>query len=138
MNETIHVDLSSQILGQFLRMQSIVWSLPDEKSIFSFVCKRLQDLPGGEEVCYAAEAESLTDPSLSVFSLDLGESNNGELGLKVVDPARFLPYRDYLKNFCFMLAVILEERKRRIVDADCTQQLEQHVYARTKALQESG
>jgi PAS domain S-box-containing protein len=137
MRETIPPSLSPQILGQFLLMQSVLWALPDENSIFSFICKGLQDLPGVGEVRYAATADSDVDPNIFTLSLKVGEAYNGELRIRLVDPAAFLPYKRYLENFCFMVAVILEERKRRSVEADHTLQLERHVQERTKALQET-
>lgn len=137
MRETILTSLSPQILGQLLLMQSVMWSLPDENSIFSFVCKGLQDLPGVGEVRYVAGAVSVNDPNIHTFSLSIGGAYNGALQIRVVDPTTFLPYKRYLENFSFMVAVILEERKRRSVEADHTLQLERHVEEGLKAHLES-
>ncbi len=127
--------LSAPVLGQLSLMQSVLWSLPDEESIFSFVCRGLTDLPGVAEASIAASREEITDASLRRFPFQVGPVHLGELLLKVADPAAFAPYEAYLKNFCFMMAVILEERRQRQLLEEQEVQLERRVQERTRELE---
>ena len=127
--------LKPQTLGQLLLMQSIVISLPDEKSIFSFVCHGLLDMPGVIGVRYA-ELQEQVDPPIVRFPLLLGERCRGELLITVEDPETFAPYADYVENFCYMLAVILEERSQRHQNELFQSQLETRIQERTRQLEE--
>lgn len=124
-----------ETLGQLLLMQSYVISLPDEKSIFSFVCHGLHDIPGVAEVRYVETIQEQVDESIVRFPLLLGETCRGELLVTVLDSELFTPYADYLKNFCFMLAVILEERSQRQKNELFRAELEARVQHRTAQLQ---
>ncbi len=128
--------LNAQALGQLLLMQSIVISLPDEKSMFSFVCRGLRDLPGVSEVRYVDASQEQTDKASIRIPLLIGEISRGELWFTLTDPDAFAPYLDYLKNFCFMLAVILEERRQRQQNKLFQSQLEGRIQERTRQLQE--
>ncbi|NVN89650.1 MAG: response regulator [Desulfuromonadales bacterium] len=127
--------LIPETLGQLLLMQSIVISLPDEKSIFSFVCRGLLDIPGVSEVCYANAAREQSDEAVFRFPLFLGETYRGELLFTVKDAEAFVPYEDCLKNFCYMLAVILEERSQRAKNEVFQAELEERIQERTSQLE---
>ncbi len=127
--------LSPKTLGQLLLMQSYVISLPDEKSMFSFVCHGLLDVPGVSGVSYFDVAQHLNEESTVRFPLLLGETYRGELLFKIKDREAFAPYEDYLKNFCFMLAVILEERNQRHQNNVFKADLEERIQERTSQLQ---
>jgi signal transduction histidine kinase len=116
-------------------MQSVVGNLPDEQSIFSFVCRGLCDLPGVANPSFAAVAGALASPSRVRFPLQIGRSNWGELTVEVMDPATFAPYEPYLQNFCFMLAVIIEERHQRRLNEQHSAELERRVAERTANLE---
>ncbi len=94
-------------------MQNVLCNLPNEKSIFSFVCRALTDIPGVAGANYPVVPKEIPDASLVRFPLHAGHSNLGEILIKVADPLAFAPYESYLKNFCYMVAVILEERYQR-------------------------
>ena len=129
--------LSAPVLGQLLLMQGILGTLPDEHSIFSFVCRGLIDIPGVAEVHFIDQPEETTDVSIVRFPMLIGNSRRLVLSIKVSDPPAFAPYKDFLTNFCFILTVILEERdQRRRIELDQTR-LEQRVEERTKELHDS-
>jgi signal transduction histidine kinase len=94
-------------------MQSIVISLPDEKSIISFVCRGLLDIPGVTGVHYHETPQEQADSSTVRIPLFIGETYQGVLSFTIDAPEVFAPYWDYLRNFCYVLAVILEERRQR-------------------------
>jgi len=117
-------------------MQSIVISLPDEKSIFSFVCRGLLDMPGVIGAHYTDTVQEQVDAPIIRLPLLLGESCRGEILITVADSEAFAPYLDYVKNFCYMLAVILEERSQRRQNELFQSQLEARVQERTRQLEE--
>jgi two-component sensor histidine kinase len=128
--------LNAQVLGQMLLMQSIVSNLPDEKAIFSFVCRGLLDIPGVVKVQHSDAVQETTDLSIVRFPLVVGSSKYGELWFKVFDPPAFAPYEDYLNNFCFTVAVILEERSQRRLNEQHQIELEHHIQERTQRLRQ--
>ena len=67
--------LKPETLGLLLLMQSYVISLPDEKSIFSFVCRGLLDMPGVSEVRYAETAQEHADEATVRFPIFLSETS---------------------------------------------------------------
>ena len=128
--------LNPQTLGQLLIMQSIVISLPNEKSIFSFVCRGLLDMPGVIGAHYTDTVQEQVDAQIIRLPLLLSESCRGELLITVADSEAFAPYMDYVENFCYMLAVILEERSQRRQNELFQSQLEARVLERTRQLEE--
>lgn len=129
-------ELNPKVLGQMLLMQSIVISLPDKKSIFSFVCKGLLDIPGISKVTYFDHIPVDVDNSSSQekFPIQLGNSYFGELVVTISDVELYKPYKDYLKNFIFMIGVVLEERNQRKLNEEHKQVLEQRIQERTQEL----
>src|SRR5512140_1324779 len=105
--------LSASVLGQLLLMQGILGTLPDEQSIFSFVCRGLTDIPGVAGAHFSDQPEETTDVSIVRFPIRIGNSGRLVLAIKVHDPAAFAPYKDFVTNFCFILTVILGERNQR-------------------------
>ena len=126
--------LSAPVLGRLLVMQSVVGSLPDEESIFSFVCRGLLDLPGVAEASYVKSPGETTGASLRRFPIRTGNCNLGELLVNVSDPAAFAPYESYLENFSVMVAVILTERHHRQLNELHQTELEERVQHRTADL----
>ncbi len=128
--------LKPEILGQLLVMQSFVISLPDEKSIFSFVCRGLQDMPGVSAVRYSVSPQDQDYESTTVrIPVSLGERFLGEMLLTLDDKELFAPYLDYMNNFCYMLAVVLEERSQRLQNDQLKAELELRVQQRTNQLE---
>jgi PAS domain S-box-containing protein len=129
--------LRAKTLGQLLLMQSILAGLPDEKSIFSFACRGLRDIPGVTSVYYTPDPiETETIPGIVRLPLAVGTTCLGELVFELSDPAAFAPYHDYLNNFSFMMAVILEERNQRSQNQSYQSRLENMVEDRTFRLRE--
>ncbi len=128
--------LNPKVLGQLLLMQSILNNLPDNKSIFSFICKGLIDIPGIERVIYNEIVTPIDDslPLSFSYPIYLGNSTFGELFVSISDYNLFKPYDDYLKNFVFMIGVILEERNQRQLNEQHKQLLEQRIVERTQEL----
>lgn len=130
--------LNPKILGQLLLMQSYVINLPDRKSIFSFVCKGLMDIPGISKVNYVENSpKEIGNPTLQEsFPVLLGNSYFGELVLTISDTELYKPYKDYLANFIFMVGVVLEERNQRQINEQNQLLLEQRIAERTIELKE--
>jgi diguanylate cyclase (GGDEF)-like protein/PAS domain S-box-containing protein len=121
-----------RVLGQLMLMQSIVASLPDD-AIISFVTKGLSDIPGVEEVEFSPEITH-EDDGFQHIHLTSGPNFYGELNFKVSDAGRFANYSDHIGNFCFMLAIILDERQQRRIIRHHKEHLEQEVVSRTREL----
>ncbi len=130
-------ELRADVLGQLLLMQSIICNLPDEKSIFSFTCRGLIDLPGIQTAVHVREQKPERDGSRLSFPLCSGDTDFGSLVLTVDDYDLFAPYKDYVNNFCFMIAVILEERCKSQKNKELCVQLEKRVEDRSTSLRES-
>ncbi len=126
--------LSAPALGQLLLMQSVLCNLPDERSIFSFVCRGLADLPGVAGTSHDPAGGEAAEAASQRFPLQVGSAYWGDLLVRVSDEAAFAPYRSYLNNFVFMVAVILEERRQRRLNEEHQALLEQRVLDRTRQL----
>lgn len=127
--------LRAAIIGQLSLMQSMLVALPDKKSIFSFMCHGLRDLPGVSSVRYADTTLQLTDPSLAAFPLVANHISHGALLFTLSDPQAFFPYKEYLANFCIMMAVVLEERDLRHENEMAKINLEARIRERTMELE---
>ena len=128
--------LEAHVLGQLLRMQSMAINLPDEESIFSFVCRGLTIVPGVTEVRRITPDSGESPSPRVLLPIRTGTAYWGDLAVTVVDSSVFAPYLDYLNNFCFMLAVILEERSQRRLVESHKARLEERVQQRTRQLTE--
>lgn len=128
--------IKANVLGQLLVMQSMLINLPDKESIINFVCRGLIDIPGIKSIEFS-ETDFIEAPAnKSVLSLKREQNFYGSFILEISNKEEFAPYWDYIKNFMFMLEVILEERhKSEIIETQNTQ-LEQRVEERTKQLTE--
>jgi PAS domain S-box-containing protein len=128
--------LNPSVLGQFLLMQSHIINLPDKKSIFSFVCKGLLDIPGVNAVQFYENSLPKQDqaPLTVCYQVTLGKSNFGDLIVTYSDKVLYKPYEVYLKNFIFIIGVILEERLLRQLNEQHQSELEQKILERTQEL----
>lgn len=111
--KNITPELRPEVLGQLLLMQAIISSLPDKTSIFDFTCRGLANLPGVEQVNYSINKEEAIATSIVRFPVQTRSGNYGELLIDVSDTVAFMPYVEYLKNFCFIIGVILDERAKK-------------------------
>jgi PAS domain S-box-containing protein len=126
--------LKAEVLGQLLLMQNILINLPDRKSIFSFVCRGLIDVPGIESVTCEDEVLEVENDSILNFVIGKNEKKFGVLSLKIKDLQEFKPYEQYVRNFIFMIEVILEEQQQRALNILHQAELEERVAERTKEL----
>lgn len=128
--------LNPKVLGQLLVMQSYINNLPDTKTIFSFVCKGLLDIPGISKVTFSEEglASTVNKPLQVVFPITISESFFGELQITLSEIELFEPYEPYLRNFVFMIGVVLEERNQRQINEQHKLLLEQRIKERTYEL----
>jgi len=128
--------LDPKALGQLLLMQSYINNLPTPQSIFSFVCKGLLDIPGISKVEYSETAITHLDAedTWASYPVQLGHSFFGELTIYFSNNQLYQPYQTYLKNFVFMIGVVLEERRQRQQIKEHQSMLEQRIQERTKEL----
>lgn len=124
----------ASILGQLLLMQNILINLPDEKSIISFVCKGLEDIPGVKSVHFLKGFKD--NITLKTIHFPIGNKNDnfGSLQFKLDDVHSFQPYEQYVQNFVFMIQIILKERNQRRLNVLHKLELEKRVKERTKQL----
>jgi len=128
--------LEAKVLGQLMLMQSVLNNLPDNKSIFSFVCRGLKDVPGIETASYSEESSCCENENTVCIPITRGNTNFGEIMIIVSEKESFLEYENYLKNFFFMIEVLLEERRQFEINKLHNLELEQRVEERTKQLTE--
>jgi PAS domain S-box-containing protein len=126
--------LKAEILGQLMLMQNVLINLPDEKSIFSFVCRGFSDIPGVEHVYYSEVKTDNSEHSILSFRFEKNNNFYGDLLLKVSDYDEFSVYEQYISNFVFMVEVILEERHQRDLNEKYKSELENRVEERTRQL----
>ena len=130
---TIH----EQALARILLLQNMITQLEEQESMFSFVCRGLEEIPGVEKATYHAEpTTSNANPDAGCFPLHLNRSHYGEICLSLTDHDAFQPYHSYISNLCFMIAVILEERRQSKLNQQHQQNLEIQIDKRTKQLKE--
>jgi PAS domain S-box-containing protein len=136
MSESNVSELKAPVLGQLLLMQSMLGALPDEKTIFSFVCRGLLTVPGVTTVQHHSQASSDVDPTAALFPVVAGDAGWGVLVLGLADAEAFKPYDPYLRNFVYMIALILKDRAQSRIGQQHQQELERHVLERTRLLTE--
>jgi PAS domain S-box-containing protein len=137
MEKNNSLELRPEVLGQLLIMQTIICSLPDESSIFSFTCRGLADLPGVKEVSFSKKQAAGKATQAVRFPVKTSATDYGELLITVSHPTVFSPYIEYLNNFCFMIGVILDERSKKRSYEELTTKLDQIVQERTTSLTKS-
>ncbi len=128
--------LEAKKLGQLLLMQSVLINLPDRKSIFSFVCRGLLDVPGVDGVS-SHEREIPPDrhePGSIYLPVGIGDSHFGVIVLSISDQELYDSYSEYVRNFVFTLGVVLEERHQRQLNKEHSDLLELRVEERTMQL----
>lgn len=120
------------VLGKLLLMQSVAASLP-ESSILPFVVQGLSDIDIFGTVEYRPEPRK--DPTHPWrFTLTSNTGQYGELVFQPPDEVRFAPYDAHIRNFLFMMVLILDERRHRVIVANYQHQLEAQVAERTREL----
>ena len=128
--------VEAKVLGQLLLMQDILINLPNEKSVFSFVCKGLLDIPGVKAVQYIKDSTDFKKKSAHTFYFGNKEKNFGAIQITLNDPDLFKKYEDYLRNFFFMVEVILEDQYKEKLIIEHQAELEKNIEERTKQLKD--
>ena len=126
--------LDAEKLGQMLLMQSILINLPNEESVFSFVCRGLQDIPGVAKVEYCQKPPTEAEEDRVDVPVEIDSDHFGYILLFLEDDDAFSPYSDYISNFIFTVAVILVERKQRRLRDKYQDELEREISVRTEEL----
>jgi len=124
--------IDAGVLGKLLLMQSVITSLP-ETSILPFVVQGLSDIDIFGAVEYRLEPRK-EPTSPWHFTLTSNAGQYGELKFHPPDEARFALYNAHLRNFLFMLILILDERRHRVIVANYQLELEAQVSERTREL----
>lgn len=131
--------LNAKDLGNLLLMQNMIVGLPDTVSIFNFVIRGLSFLPGVISITHSEPDEPIraTEGNVLEYRIVMGNSDYGKLRIETADPETLAAYDPYLKNFAFMISVILEERRQRAENEESRRSLEKRVQERTAQLQEA-
>jgi diguanylate cyclase (GGDEF)-like protein/PAS domain S-box-containing protein len=129
---SVNASVDAGVLAQFLLVQSVVASLPDA-TVVPFVVQGLSDIPGVKSVRFSSMVKGGQEKALR-YPLVSGPSRFGELILDVQEPEVFAPYADHIRNFVFMVGLILEERRQKRVIESHKHYLEQQVAERTNEL----
>jgi putative two-component system response regulator len=125
-------EIEAQVLGRLLLMQSVIASLPDS-SILPFVVQGLSDIDFFGRVEYRPEARAEADTDWR-YALASNTGRYGEILFHPHDAERFAPYDGHLRNFLFMLVLILDERRHRGIAENYQRLLETQVAERTSEL----
>jgi PAS domain S-box-containing protein len=131
--------IQAEILGQLLLMQSVIINLPTTESIFSFACRGMNDLPGVSDVSFSLEKtveNNEQEEDVVFFQIGSGEDIYGEFRLKISDRKAFNLYENYVRNFVFLIKVVLEERQQRLLNQRHQAELEKRVEERTHRLKD--
>jgi len=132
-----HSQLSAETLSRIMLLQGMMGQLPDESRICGFVCQGLQDLPGVGKVRYESNPVAATaDENEILFTVEISRRCYGAFIATLAEPALFAPYEAYIRNLCFMVAVVLEERRQRAANVAYQKELELRVEDRTRQLVE--
>jgi PAS domain S-box-containing protein len=129
--------LSAETLSRIMLLQGMMGQLPDESRICGFVCHGLQDVPGVGKVRYESNPTAATATRNElVFTVEISRRCYGSFIATLAEPGLFAPYEAYVRNLCFMVAVVLEERRQRAANVAYQKELELRVEERTRQLVE--
>lgn len=127
--------LDAEALAKILLVQSLIGKLPSSSSIFGFVNRALEDLPGVRRATYQeANDDRPAEERENLFPVYLGNQRFGNIELDLDDPGAFSPYADFVRNICFMMAATIQELGRHQREEERQRELEKLVEARTEEL----
>ena len=130
-------ELEPRTLSRILLLQSMIGQFDSEASAIDFACRGLEGLPGVLRVEHVEQEEASRIPEIGGiqwFSLKVDEQSFGSVVVECSDHASFEPYRAYVANLCFMLALILTGIRRRELELSRRSELERKVEERTEEL----
>jgi len=124
--------IEAAVLGKLLLMQSVITSLP-EPTILPFVVEGLSDiaLVGKVEHCSVPGA-ALASPFTHALKSNTG--SYGDLYFFPPNEELFRSHYDHIRNFLFMVVVLLDERRQRGIIQNYQRDLEAQVADRTREL----
>ncbi|MBI9099265.1 MAG: PAS domain S-box protein [Spirochaetaceae bacterium] len=135
--------LSAEVLGQIAIMQSVIPSLPNKTSMLNFACQGLKDIPGIEKITFQLfEREGKLIQNrinknhlYKSFPIKANGCESAVLTFLIRKEKDFVPYIPYIDNFCNVLALVIEEKKQRMVNENLIQKMEDLVKQRTIELE---
>jgi diguanylate cyclase (GGDEF)-like protein/PAS domain S-box-containing protein len=129
--------LNAEVLAQILLVESMIVHLPDEQTIFDFVSRGLELVPGVISVKHTSQMKQdwAIDGVIEV-PLKMEESHYGSLCFQLSNHHLFKQYLPYINNLCQMLALIIDQRQQRDEIIDAKLHLEQRVEHRTLQLKD--
>jgi PAS domain-containing protein len=133
------VQPSAEALTRLMLLQGMLGQLPDQRAVCDFVRRGLEDVPGVRGVRYLDSEAMRADVSTTEdrqFLIEYSGRSYGAMVVSLAEHALFEPYEAYIRNLCFMVAAVLEERRQRAVSAAHRNDLELQVKARTQQLLE--
>lgn len=126
------MEYDAKVIGQLSLMQSVLISLPEEKTIFEFVCSGLKDVPGIEKAELCAKKSNMPCRGNSCFSM-------GKYGkllcIHINNADSYKLYEPYIDNFMTMLEIIVEERRQRSENEEYRKKLEHNVEEKGRLLE---
>ncbi len=142
MTDRMEKEVDARFLSQILLMLDVIGTLPDEASVFAFLCEGIRDFPGVSAVLRCNGHSGSINHNVHTIPLLSSEFSYGELQITIEDAAAFFPYVVYLKNLCFMVSTIVAARDSRRQDEIREQQrlhsVVQNMPVMLDALDESG
>ncbi|MDZ7792615.1 MAG: hypothetical protein U5P10_02665 [Spirochaetia bacterium] len=135
-------EVEAQVLSRIMVLQDMLGSFTEQESMFEFICRGLEEVPGVGEVTNRLSTEKLetegdTREGFKYFPVFMDRTHFGTLIFEVLDEGRFEPYAPFIQNLCFLTAVVLEERRQRELKEQYSLDLEQRVRRRTRELEAS-
>ncbi|MDR3670340.1 MAG: ATP-binding protein [Holophaga sp.] len=125
--------VDAKVLGQILLVESLVARLPNKASMFQFVARGLEEVPGVGRIWFQ-ETPVAAVPGTRSFEIRHDSDVHAVLNFEVLDEASFAIHEPYLQNLAFMLGLVLDERIQRERNQHYSAELEALVEARTQAL----
>ncbi|WP_319475592.1 sensor histidine kinase [Marispirochaeta aestuarii] len=128
----------AKVLSKILLMQNVLNKLPTRDSIFSFVCRGIEDFPGVNMVSYRlVDTETPTMAHIRTFPVYVKSSCVGLIEVELAAPECFQPYEAYIHNICYMMAAIFQEWQRQESEAQRADELERLVDERTAQIRQT-
>jgi PAS domain S-box-containing protein len=130
--------ISAEVLTRIMLMQNMVSKLPGQDSIFQFIKKGIQDIPGVQSVLYTVspgECEEKSFPeNQECVTICSNNTVYGAFIITAEDLDSYRLYSPYIQNLLSMVSMVLGERTQREIIRRHQEELEQLVEERTAEL----
>lgn len=127
--------IEAKVLGQLSLMQTVLINLPTIDSILSFVCEGLKNIPGVNSVVINTQKSDINSTTVYEYFLKRNSDDQKVIYIDLDDVDAYLPYEQYVRNFVFMVEIMLDERRQRDVIEEHKRELEHRVEERTQLLE---